>query len=164
MRASRLAGLLTMLALIAPPPASAHPMGNFSISHYAAIRVEPDGVRLRYVLDLAEIPTFQALQAEGLPAEPEHPGVRAYLARAAETLADGLVVELDGQRLALRSVETELIFPPGAGGLPTLKLGVVYRAALPRGDAPPTAPSPTGTATTPTARAGRRSSRRPRRA
>ncbi len=34
-------------------------------------------------------------------------------------------------------METELIFPPGAGGLPTLKLGVVYRAALPRGDAPP---------------------------
>ena len=111
-------------------------MGNFSISHYAAIRVEPDGVRLRYVLDLAEIPTFQTLQTEGLPAEPEHPGVRTYLARAAETLADGLVVELDGQRLALRSAETELIFPPGAGGLPTLKLGVVYRAVLPRGDAP----------------------------
>ena len=53
----------------------------------------PHGVRLRYVLDLAEIPTFQTLQAEGLPAEPEHPGVRAYLARAAAMLADGLVVE-----------------------------------------------------------------------
>ena len=31
----------------------------------------------------------------------------------------------------------ELLFPPGAGGLPTLKLGVVYRAALPRSDRPP---------------------------
>jgi ABC-type nickel/cobalt efflux system permease component RcnA len=138
MRANRLTGLLAALALalVAPAPARAHPMGNFSISHYAALRVEPDGVRLRYVLDLAEIPTFQALQAEGLPAEPEHPGVRAYLARAVETLADGLAVELDGRRLPLRSEAAELVFPPGAGGLPTLKLGVVYRAALPRGDAP----------------------------
>ena len=139
MRASRLAGLLAVLVLVAPDSASAHPMGNFSISHYAAIRVEPDGVRLRYVLDLAEIPTFQALQAEGLPAEPEHPGVRAYLARTVEALADGLTVELDGRRLPLRSEGAELLFPPGAGGLPTLKLGVVYRAALPRGDGPSTA-------------------------
>ncbi len=139
MRASRLAGLLAVLVLVAPDSASAHPMGNFSISHYAAIRVEPDGVRLRYVLDLAEIPAFQALQAEGLSAEPEHPGVRAYLARAVEALADGLTVELDGRRLPLRSEGAELIFPPGAGGLPTLKLGVVYRAALPRGDGPSTA-------------------------
>jgi ABC-type nickel/cobalt efflux system permease component RcnA len=139
MRASRLAGLLALLVLVAPDSASAHPMGNFSISHYAAIRVEPDGVRLRYVLDLAEIPTFQALQAEGLPAEPEHPGVRAYLARTVEALADRLTVELDGRRLPLRSEGAELIFPPGAGGLPTLKLGVVYRAALPPGDGPATA-------------------------
>jgi ABC-type nickel/cobalt efflux system permease component RcnA len=138
MRASRLAGLLAVLALVAPARASAHPMGNFSISHYAAIQVEPDGVRLRYALDLAEIPTFQVLQGEGLPAEPEHPGVRAYLARTVEALADALTIELDGRRLALRSEGFELIFPPGAGGLPTLKLGVVYRAALPRSDGPAT--------------------------
>jgi ABC-type nickel/cobalt efflux system permease component RcnA len=139
MRGSWLARLLITLALVAPALASAHPMGNFSISHYAGIHVEPDGVRLRYLLDLAEIPTFQALQAEALTAEPEHPGVRAYLARTAERLADGLALELDGRRLALRSEATELIFPPGSGGLPTLKLGVVYRVALPRGDAGATA-------------------------
>ncbi len=139
MRVRRLAGFLAALALVAPARASAHPMGNFSISHYTAIRVEPDGVRLRYVLDLAEIPTFQALQTEGLPAEPEHPGVRAYLARTVEALADELTLELDGRRLPLRSEGAELIFPPGAGGLPTLKLGVVYRATLPRGDGPATA-------------------------
>jgi ABC-type nickel/cobalt efflux system permease component RcnA len=139
MRASWVARLLTGLALVTPTLANAHPMGNFSISHYAAIHLEPDGVRLRYLLDLAEIPTFQTLQAEGLTAEAENPGVRAYLIRTAETLADGLTLELDGRRLGLRSEATDLIFPPGAGGLPTLKLGVVYRAALPRGDAGTTA-------------------------
>src|SRR5262245_32844713 len=135
MRASRIGSLPAALVLIAPALVRAHPMGNFSISHYAAIQIEPDGVRVRYLLDLAEIPTFQVLQAEGLPAEPEHPGVRAYLARTVEALADGLSLELDGRRLALGSESTELIFPAGAGGLPTLKVGVVYRAALPHGDA-----------------------------
>src|SRR5262245_28205036 len=46
----------------APRPAGAHPMGNFSISHYSEITVAPGEARLQYALDLAEIPTFQARQ------------------------------------------------------------------------------------------------------
>jgi ABC-type nickel/cobalt efflux system permease component RcnA len=131
MRARGVARLLWALALAAPLSAAAHPMGNFSISHYAAIQVEPDGIRLHYLLDLAEIPTFQTLQDAALRPDPEDPAVRAYAARAVETLADGLLVELDGRRLALHVESSDVIFPPGAGGLPTLKLGAVYRAALP---------------------------------
>src|SRR5262249_57439674 len=96
-----------------------------------AIPGDPDSVRLRSVLALAETPTFRVLQAEGFPADPEHPDARAYLTGAAETVSGGLALELDGRRLALRSEAAELIFPPGAGGLPTMKLGVVYRADLP---------------------------------
>ena len=40
----------------------AHPMGNFSVSHYSRIEVNARGARIRYVLDLAEIPTFELLQ------------------------------------------------------------------------------------------------------
>src|SRR5262245_43249876 len=131
MRARGLAGLVFALALGMLRGAAAHPMGNFSISHYAAIQVAADAVRLRYLLDLAEIPTFQALQAAALLPEPENPAVRAYVAETAAALADGLVVELDGRRLAFRVETSDVVFPPGAGGLPTLKIGAVYRAALP---------------------------------
>ena len=127
----RLFWALWVLVLALPAVVSAHPMGNFSISHYAAIRIEPDAVRLRYVVDLAEIPTFQALQESPLPLEPQDPAVRAYLARTVETLGDALTLELDGRRLVLRVESSDLIFPPGAGGLPTLKIGAVYRASLP---------------------------------
>ena len=131
MKPRALRHLLCALVLTVPAGVSAHPMGNFSISHYAAIRIEPDAVRLRYLVDLAEIPTFQALQESPLPLEPQHPAVRAYLARTVETLGDALTLELDGRRLALRVESSDLIFPPGAGGLPTLKIGAVYRASLP---------------------------------
>src|SRR5262245_47637011 len=131
MRGRRLAGLVVALALQIPGAAAAHPMGNFSISHYAAIQVAADGIRLRYLLDLAEIPTFQALQAAALSPEPEDPAMRTYVAETVAVLADGLVVELDGRRLALRTETSDVIFPPGAGGLPTLKIRVVYHAALP---------------------------------
>jgi ABC-type nickel/cobalt efflux system permease component RcnA len=106
-------------------------MGNFSISHYAAIHVEPGGVRLRYLVDLAEIPTFQALQESPIPTEPQDPGAQAYLARTVETLQDALVLEVDGRRLPLRVESSDLAFPPGAGGLPTLRIGVVFRAPPP---------------------------------
>ena len=43
-----------------PALAAAHPLGNFTINHYAGIRIEPDRILLDVVIDQAEIPTFQA--------------------------------------------------------------------------------------------------------
>src|SRR5437879_12256014 len=43
-------------------PLMAHPMGNFSVSHYTRIAVGPRGADVLYVLDLAEIPTFEILR------------------------------------------------------------------------------------------------------
>src|SRR5437867_1550279 len=116
---------------LVPQPGSAHPMGNFSISHYAGIRIERDVVRLRYLIDMAEIPAFQEIQAGGIAPEPNHPGLPPYLARTAEAWTEGLWLEVDGRRLTLRPESSDIGFPPGAGGLPTLKVSVTYRATLP---------------------------------
>lgn len=121
---------VTLAALLSPALASAHPMGNFSISHYAGIRIERDAIHLRYVLDLAEIPTFQEIQETGIVPEAGHPSGRDYLARAVPAWTRGLTLEVDGRRLVFRPETAEAIFPPGAGGLPTLKVGIVYRASL----------------------------------
>ena len=52
------------VALLAAVAANlgAHPMGNFSVNHYARIEPSAQGVEILYVLDLAEIPTFELLQ------------------------------------------------------------------------------------------------------
>ena len=39
--------------------AFAHPLGNFTINRYARIEVYSDAIRLHYILDEAEIPSFQ---------------------------------------------------------------------------------------------------------
>jgi ABC-type nickel/cobalt efflux system permease component RcnA len=113
-----------------PVVADAHPMGNFSINHYSGITVRANGIELRYLIDMAEIPTFQEIQDTGIVAETGHPSLDRYLARKAEDLEAGLVLELNGQRLAIRNASRNVIFSPGAGGLPTMKLGLTYRAAL----------------------------------
>ena len=119
---------LSYLFLVASP-LGAHPMGNFSISHYAGIRIGYGFVELRYLLDMAEIPTFQEMQRTGIVAKVDDPRVAAYLAQEAEALQQGLVLELNGRRLAFQLVSDDALFPPGAGNLPTMKLGFVYRAA-----------------------------------
>ena len=124
-----LSAILAAIGLLAMPDlGSAHPLGNFSISHYTAIDVEPDAVELHYIIDMAEIPTFQELQDAKIAPQANDPGLSAYLSQRVEALGAGLILELNGQRLALDIATSAVIFPPGAGGLPTLKLRARFRA------------------------------------
>ena len=64
MRAPGRALPLAFLAiLVLPAVVLAHPLGNFTINHYAGLRIEPERVILDLVIDQAEIPAFQARQA-----------------------------------------------------------------------------------------------------
>src|SRR5580700_11761949 len=80
----------------------AHPMGNFSVSHYARIEVSGSGTEIRYVLDLAEIPSFELLQQWGLSAD----SPRDQLDRKAEAQARdwvrNLAIEYGGRSVAPR--------------------------------------------------------------
>src|SRR5262245_46784180 len=123
-------GILAVLSLATPGHGTAHPLGNFSISRYTGIAVDRNVIALRYFVDMAEIPTFQELQAHGIPSDPAEPRVSRYVRDTAETLKQGLELEVGGRRLSLEVRSAEVIFPEGAGGLPTMKLAILYRAAL----------------------------------
>ena len=106
-----LAALVAVLA--APAAASAHPLGNFTINRFSRIEVAAHRVYVLYVLDLAEIPTYQAGRVDA----------RAYATR----IARAATLELDGRRVTLSPVATALAHPPGAGGLHTTRLEVLLR-------------------------------------
>jgi high-affinity nickel-transport protein len=122
--------LLTVCLLLGPR-SLAHPMGNFSVNHYSKISLESDGVKISYIIDLAEIPTYQELQQGSVTADVADPAVARFIASRGAELGRGLSLLIDGKRLPLRIVSSQVIFPPGAGGLPTMKMGFVYRAAYP---------------------------------
>ena len=42
-----------------PAAASAHPLGNFSVSHLAEVDVQRGHIDVRYIVDAVEIPTLQ---------------------------------------------------------------------------------------------------------
>ncbi len=128
--------LVAFMALTIPQGAIAHPMGNFSISHFAGLRVGADSVEIKYILDMAEIPTFQEMQASGIVPSPTDPRVVAYLASKAEVFKSGLALTVNGRPLVLETVSDNVIFPHGAGNLPTMKIGVIYRARFSGVDCP----------------------------
>jgi len=113
--------------------ALAHPMGNFSINHYAGIRVERAAVEVLYIIDLAEIPTYQEMQSAGIVARVGDVTLPPYLKQEAAVWGQNLHLEIDGRPIRLQPASTSVIFPPGAGGLPTMKIGVVYRGVVPSG-------------------------------
>ncbi len=106
-----------LAALAAPASAAAHPLGNFTVNRYSELVAAGDRLYVLYVLDMAEIPAFQARRA----------GVhgRAY----ADRISRGLELRVDGRRSVLRPVTRSLRFPKGAGGLRTLRLEVLYEAS-----------------------------------
>lgn len=109
---------------------AAHPMGNFSVNHFSGIEVHPTLIRVSYVIDLAEIPTFQEMQEHGLAAQLDDPKALSYRDRKAEELRQGLDLRVGGNTLTLATKTSALSFPPGAGGLPTLRIAATYEAPL----------------------------------
>ncbi len=128
---------LTTLAVLAVSAiAGAHPLGNFTTNRYAALTVEPQAVRIAYVVDLAELPAYREI---GLVDTDGNGAIDAaerdaYTARQAAELARGLELTRDGVALAPTPIASTLELAPGAGGLRTLRLDVTYRAELPRPD------------------------------
>ena len=111
-RLTILVGVLT-IALLAPLAAKAHPLGNFTINTFSRVQVSGDRVYVRYVLDLAEIPTFQAGRIDA----------HSYARR----IARGARLGVDGHAASLAPLRVALAHPAGAGGLRTTRLEVILR-------------------------------------
>ena len=124
--------LLTVTCLLLSAQCFAHPMGNFSVNHYAKISLEREGVKVTYIIDLAEIPTYQELQQGNVTAEVTDPALKSFIAARGLELGRGLSVLVDGKPLHLRLLSSQVLFPPGAGGLPTMKMGFVFKAPADR--------------------------------
>jgi nickel/cobalt exporter len=107
--------LVTLCHLVIVGAASAHPLGNFTINRFSRVEVAGNRIYVRYVLDLAEIPTFQARQRGFDPV--------AY----AQRIAGGTELRVGARRARLVPVAHEVAFPSGAGGLRTTRLEVILR-------------------------------------
>jgi ABC-type nickel/cobalt efflux system permease component RcnA len=132
---SRAVASIVAIFLCSLSAALAHPLGNFTINHFAHIRVGADQVSLRYIVDMAEIPTFQELRHVDTDNDGAHSSseLDSYAASKAAEYGDGLFLSIDGLRRDLRLVSKRISMPGGAGGLPTLRVELDYAARVATG-------------------------------
>lgn len=105
----------------------AHPLGQLSINHFARLTSHPDDIQIRYVIDFAEVPTFQESQiadadGDGSLSREE---LNAYLERVAPIYAGNLELTVNGKRLNLQTVNKEITLAPGTSGSNALGLAVL---------------------------------------
>jgi nickel/cobalt exporter len=128
--------VLAILAILSGARAAeAHPLGNFTINHYTGIVVGRSEISIRWVLDMAEIPAFAARRQidanrddDVTPEEISH-----WLDATLPGLVDAIRLEVNGKTAPLTILDRNVTFPPGQGGLSTLRLVVNLTAPSPPG-------------------------------
>lgn len=116
---------------------SAHPLGNFSVNNYSRIEIDENQVRVRSVLDMAEIPAFQESQRidndkNGSLSMDE---LDAYLENMTTQYVVGLKLTIDNQPIQIETISKKISLPTGAGNLPTLRIEWDFVAKLFEGEA-----------------------------
>lgn len=107
------------------PAASAHPLGDLTVSTHLGVRVEPAAVIVDVVVDVAEVPALRAFPALGRGpggAQVPESDRRAYRDRLCPALLDAVRLERDGVAVTLALVGSALEFLPGDAGLTTARL------------------------------------------
>jgi nickel/cobalt exporter len=133
MRARRVViGVLAALGALAvvASPASAHPLGNFTVNVYSGIRVLDDRVEIDLVVDMAEIPAFQEQRQIDSDGDGSLTGGETFgysRAACADAVAR-LATTADDRPLPLRVGHSRVTFPPGMAGLATLRLSCAIAA------------------------------------
>ena len=111
--------------LLLPLGAYAHPMGNFSINHYSKVSLNGTCIHIDYILDFAEIPTFQLFpEFRTGTSESKRQDLAAEWVRR-------LQLDLDGQALPLVLVNSNVERRPGAGSLSTVRVTLQLESPWP---------------------------------
>jgi nickel/cobalt exporter len=127
------AASLAVLCAAVPATVLAHPLGNFTINHYAGILVTPGEIRLDVVIDMAEIPTFQERQRIDADGDGDVTDAETAAAAPASCGAQSgfLRLTVDGVPSTLRATSASIVYPPGLGGLSTMRIECGYVSPLP---------------------------------
>ncbi|MCH8815180.1 MAG: sulfite exporter TauE/SafE family protein [Chloroflexi bacterium] len=125
-----------VLAGYEPSTASAHPLGNFTRNRYSRLELYADAILVKYVVDLAEIPTLQEMQSIGTGADgsPSAKGSKSYLNNKTRELVEGIVLEINGSHQSLDVLSQSITYPPGAAGLSTLRIELLLRTDVDPGN------------------------------
>ena len=111
----------------------AHPLGNFTISHYTRLELTAERVYLRYIIDMAEISTFQEFEVidTNKNRAPEKQELEVYGQQVAPQYAERLQLSIDDVSIPVRVERQQVLWQLDEGGFPNLRIVCDFVAAVP---------------------------------
>lgn len=100
--------------------ALAHPLGNFTVNHYSRLELTGDSIRVRYVLDLAEVPSVQQALAADVTSD-------AYKQQKASELLQQIDLSIDGRRVQLEPTDVVVAQPLGQGDIHLVRVEAWFK-------------------------------------
>ena len=127
-------GLIILVTLCAVS-AFAHPLGNFSVNQFSRVEVETAQIKIRSILDLAEIPSFQLkseidTDKDGSYSQSE---LDAYAAKITPEHLANLQLSVDGQKISLTESAKKISLHNGEGNMPLIRVEWNLTGNLPDG-------------------------------
>jgi ABC-type nickel/cobalt efflux system permease component RcnA len=123
---------IAVIFLGSMPAAAAHPLGNFTLNHYAGLQARPDGIGIDYVLDMAEIPAFQEIHRLDTNHDRKADSTETvnYPTTKCQEINHSLKLRVNQKPVAIALNHAKVEFPPGVGGLATLRLSCAFEGAI----------------------------------
>lgn len=119
-------GLLLGFLVTAASGLGAHPMGNFSVSHYTCLEVSAQGAHVTYVLDLAEVPTYALLRDWKLDAKSPQTELDRKAAEQAQEWAKGLEFRAAGAPVEPKFVRSAIQIFPDPDGQASVRISSTF--------------------------------------
>jgi nickel/cobalt exporter len=104
-------------------------MGNLSVNRYSRLEPDEKGIGVTYVLDLAEIPTFELMQSWNVPRGASKSVLESHARQQSREWVANLVFSENGKPLIPRIESTDLTMLDGGANLPVFR--VVMRLRVP---------------------------------
>jgi nickel/cobalt transporter (NicO) family protein len=127
-------GFLVVLILLATAAiAQAHPLGNFTVNRFSGLEFTKDALTVHYVVDMAEIPTYQELSRLD-PTNKENPTaqrLQTFADSLGRRIAAGVSMTADGKPVRLAPSGSEASLRTGQGGLKIMRIDVSLHGRLP---------------------------------
>lgn len=124
---------ISLLFLLLCSQVFAHPMGSFSISHYSRLQFAPEEIRIEYIIDMAEIPSYQEM--DHLDANHDENVNGAESRDYAQTMGNQFIrylrLQVNGKPASLKLRKSQVEIRPGAGELYTVVISCTYSAEYP---------------------------------
>jgi ABC-type nickel/cobalt efflux system permease component RcnA len=113
--------------------AFAHPMGSFSISHYSGLKFIEDEIVVDYVIDMAEIPSYQEMDHLDVNHDRKVTDAekQKYAGSMAEKFTRYLRLNINGNPVQWKLRKSHMEIRPGAGELYTLVITATYAGKYP---------------------------------